>query len=213
METRDLVCIDENLSVDYCKFCGAIRVGHRWVPGGDFRDAIDNYVLHYLPARRCSDYVESYSILGHEYLTDPSWRSQLSINFKVKLRGFDKEIKLSKKVTIRLNPAVCPSCKMARSGDHKVLVRVRGAPVRELARSLLPVLDESANVAKSIIDIVEYKNGVDIYLSSKAAASRILRELKRVYRGTLKVDVSAEDVTVDSRGKHRKRVVYTVRVG
>lgn len=213
LETHRLLCIPDLIVFDYCKYCGSIRFGHRWLDGGELGEAINKYIELFMDSSHitvCKDsmgVVEDYWFIGAEPLTVPSWRTLYRVGFKFRLRDVDELVEQWYRVEVRARPTICPLCKDARGGDYHVLLQIRGASPSVLARRLGPLFERSGQVTGSIIDIVELSNGVDILLLDRGSASKILRELRKHYR--VRVKVTGEDVGVTSRGRLRRRQVIS----
>jgi nonsense-mediated mRNA decay protein 3 len=211
VKTFKLLCVPERLVFDYCKYCGSYRDGYRWVRGGELSDVVVKYASAVLSSvRPCRSEVESYKLVFLEPLTVPSWRTIVLARYAIKLRGVDRDVEQEYRVEVRANPTICPACKDARGGDYSVVVQVRGLPPADVARSLEALLDSDDRVRESIVDIVEYRNGVDLLLLDVGSARRLVKELKKKYIAVTRV--SGEDVGVTSTGKLRRRTIISVRI-
>ncbi len=212
VETTKLLCVPDRLDFDYCKYCGSMRLGHRWVEGGDLDEASGRYLRLYLEQRvtPCVDTVKGYRLASLTPLTEPSWRTIYSVVYEVELRGVDEPVRQEYRVEVRARPTICPMCKDARGGDYNVLLQLRGAEPSELARALEGLFNRSSQVVGSLVDIVELRNGVDMLLLDRGSASKILRELRKKYR--LSVRVTGEDVGTTSTGRLRRRLVISARI-
>ncbi len=204
-----MLCVPERVQFEYCKACGSIRIGYRWVEGGELGDAIARFVETYFSTRvaPCGGIVEEHRLVAAEPLTLPSWRTIYRLTYALKLRGVDEEAEKSYRVEVRAIPSLCPACKDARGGDYHVLLQIRGVPSAVLAEKLAPLFESSSQVTGSIIDVVEKKNGVDIMLLDRGSASKILRELKKYFK--VRTKVTGEDVGVTSTGRLRRRQVIS----
>jgi len=212
LETRRVLCVPDRVSFEYCKHCGSIRVGYKWVEGGELDAASSRFLRWYLSERvtPCSSDVAAYSLVSVEPVTTPSWRTIYRVTFSVKLWGIDSTVFVQYSVDVRAKPTICQACKDVRGGDYNVLLQVRGETPKKLAEILSPVIEASSQIMGSIVDIIEYSNGVDFLLLDRGSASKIVRQLKKHYR--LKVYSSGEDVGVTSRGRMRRRLVLSVHL-
>jgi len=203
-----LLCVPEKLFFDYCKSCGAVRIGYRWVEGGELPEAVQKYVEQVLASvKPCSSDVAAFALASATPLTVPSWRTIYLVKYRIELKGVDEVVEQSYRVEVRANPTICPMCKDARGGDYNVLLQIRGAPPAVLAEKLSGLFETSSQVTGSIIDIVEKRNGVDIMLLDRGSASKILRELRKHFKVSVKV--TGEDVGVTSNGRLRRRQVIS----
>lgn len=212
LETRRLVCVPEKIVFDYCKQCGSVRLGHRWLPGGEVGEASAVYLEKLLEERLrpCTGLVEELWIEGIEPVTVPSWRTMYRVIVAARLRGYDGVVRQDYLVEVRANPTLCPLCKDARGGEYNVLLQIRGVSPAELAKRLEGLLNTNDQVLGSLVDLVEKRNGVDMFLLDRGSASKIVRELKKHYR--VKVRVTGEDVGTTSTGLMRRRTVISVSV-
>ena len=209
LETRRLICLPARVEFDYCKQCGSIRVSHTWLPGGEPGEAAVRYLERVVASSKpCDPAVQSFRLVSIEPLTRPSWRTVLRVVIEAVIRGVDVPVSQSYNVEVYARPTLCPACKDARGGDYNVLLQLRGAKPAELAKRLEGLLNASEQVLGSIVDVIEYSNGVDIMLLDRGSASKIVRELRKWYR--LRVRVTGEDVGVTSRGRLRRRTVMSV---
>jgi len=212
LETTRLLCISDRLRFDYCKYCGSIRLGYRWVEGGDLEEAARKYIKWYIEnhVKPCTSVVKRYELVDIQASSIPSWRTTYILTFSFLLDGVDESVEQSYRVVVYANPTICPMCKDARGGDYNVLVQIRGAPPSRLASALSHLLNSNEHVVNNIVDIIELKNGADIFLSDRGSASRIIRELKKMFN--VKVIATSEDVGISSKGKMRRRLVYSIRL-
>jgi nonsense-mediated mRNA decay protein 3 len=207
VKLNKLLCVPQRLVFDYCRFCGAIRVGYRWLEGGELEEAVVRYAETVLASvKPCSDYVTSYKLARIEPLTEVSWRTMVRAHYSIQLSG-EVWVEQAYDVEVRANPSICPSCHMARGGDYNVVVQLRGKLSSELVRRIAKKLDE---LGGKVIDVVERDKGIDVLLEDRSAASRLLKELRKYAR--LRIKYSGEDVGVGSTGRLRRRLVISVRV-
>ncbi len=207
VKLNKLLCVPGTVSFDYCRFCGALRLGYRWVEGGELGEAVIEYARRALSSvKPCRPEVRGYELVELKPVTVPSWRTVVRARYRVELEG-GVAAEQEYTVEVRANPSICPSCHMARGGDYNVVVQLRGRLPPEAARKLAEKLDE---LSAKVVDVVERDGGVDILLEDRSAASRLLRELRKYAK--LKIRYSGEDVGVTSRGRLRRRLVISVRV-
>jgi len=215
ISTYRLLCIPEKIFFDYCKYCGSVRFGHRWVEAGELSEAVNQYVTLYFSSTErvkvCDSlrqYVEDYWFEEARPLTIPSWRTIYSVAFGFRLRGVDGPVRQEYRVEVRARPTICPLCKDARGGDYNVLLQIRGASPARIARALEKLFNSNSHVVGSIVDIIELNNGADILLLDRGSASRIVRELRKTFK--VRTNVTGEDVGVSSNGRLRRRQVISV---
>ncbi len=209
LEVNKLLCVPQRIDLPYCKFCGSVRIGFKWMPGGELAEVIPVYTKTVLSkVKPCMDIVGSYSLSELTPLTEVSWRTLFLATYEITLRNPEINVKQSYRVEVRAIPTICPSCHMARGGDYNVLMQIRGRMEPELVRALAVKLDE---LGGKVIDVVEQKHGIDLLLEDRSAASRLLKELRKYVRN-LRIKYTAEDIGMKSTGRLRRRLVISVRV-
>ncbi|AEM39229.1 NMD3 family protein [Pyrolobus fumarii 1A] len=211
LEERKLVEIPGRLDFEYCRSCGAIRYGYRWVEQLPLEEASRRYLELYLSERvkPAHALVEDVKIVNIEPLQYPSWRSVYRVVVEARLKGVEEPVRQEYVVEVRAVPSLCPACKNDRGGDYNVLVQVRGRIDAKLVEVLGRILD-SGRVAPWVVDIIEDKRGIDILLRDRGAASRIVSELSKYF--VVDVKRSAETVGMTSTGIERRRLTISVRV-
>jgi nonsense-mediated mRNA decay protein 3 len=206
-----LLCVPERIVFDYCKYCGSYRDGYRWVKGGELGEVVVKYASQVLSSvKPCRNEVKMYHLKLIEPLTTPSWRTFVLAKYDIVLEGVDRHVEQEYRVEVRANPTICPACKDSRGGDYSVVVQVRGLPPTDVAKSLESLFDSNDRVRDSLIDVIEYRNGVDLLLLDMGSARRLVKELKKKY--VVVTRVSGEDVGVTSTGKLRRRTIISVRI-
>ncbi|NPA04821.1 MAG: hypothetical protein GXO09_01820 [Crenarchaeota archaeon] len=212
LRTHRLLDIPERIEVEYCKYCGAYRYGHKWLPGGEPGEAAKSFIEKWgsekpKPLVRLS----SYRLVEARPETTPSWHTVFTLTYEADLEEAGVRLRQGYRVELYLRPTICPSCKNARGGDYDVVLQIR-APTSLLREvySELNRLSSDERVVGSIVDYAETRRGLDLYMDDKGAASRILSLLRRYFR--LRVRRTAETVGTTSTGLLRRRTVYSVRV-
>ena len=208
VKLNKLLCVPEHVKFEYCRFCGAIRLGYRWVEGGELEEAVIKSASAMLSkVKPCKSEVRGYRLVELTPVTQPSWLTVVTAVYEVELAGIDASVRQAYRVKVQAIPSICPSCHMARGGDYNVVVQIRGRITPELAARIGRKLDE---LGGKVIDVVERDNGVDVLLEDRSAAARLLREIRKYARASVKV--TGEDVGVTSTGRLRRRTVISVRI-
>ncbi len=212
LEEKKLADIPAKLEFEYCKSCGAIRYGHRWLEPSILEEASKRYLELYLGERLrpLHPLVEELRVADIEPLHTPSWRSLYRVVIEARLRGVEKPVRQEYVVEVRAIPSLCPACKNDRGGDYNVVVQVRGRLDNPRLVEVLGRVLDSERVAPWVVDVIEDKRGVDILLRDRGAANRIVSELSKHF--VLEVKRSAETVGITSTGVERRRLAISVRV-
>jgi len=211
LEERRLADIPERLVFEYCRSCGSFRYGYRWLESLPLEEASRRYLELYLSERLrpAHPLVESLRVASIEPIHKPSWRTLYKVTVEARLKGVEEPVRQDYIVEVRAVPSLCPACKNDRGGDYNVLVQVRGRVTPELVEVLARVLD-SDRVAPWVVDVIEGRNGFDILLRDRGAASRIVSEVSKHF--VVSVKKSAETVGITSRGLERRRLTISLRV-
>ncbi len=211
LETRRLAEIPEKLAFEYCRSCGSFRYGYRWLESLPLEEASRRYLEIYLSDRLkpAHPLVESLRVESLEPLHSPSWRTLYRVVVEARLKGVEEPVRQEYVVEVRAVPGLCPACRNERGGDYNVLLQVRGRLTPSLIEVLSRALD-SSRVAPWVVDVVEGKNGFDILLRDRGAASRIISEVSKYF--VVSVKKSAETVGITSTGVERRRLTISLRV-
>jgi nonsense-mediated mRNA decay protein 3 len=200
------------VQAEVCRYCGAVRLGHRWLDsGGTFEGVLELVVGHLAPRLRPVEPLARVEVAGYRLVTQANWTTRLIL----RLRGYTPEghvVEAEAPLTVRLEPSICPRCKTQVSGEYQVLVQIR-AP-RSMRGSLRPVVEEAlerAGVAGDLIEVVESRDGVDAYLTHRGAASRLISALRRLAPASVS-GPHREYVGLTSTGRRRTRDTYVVRL-
>lgn len=210
---RKLLCVSPEVKVLYCRVCGAIKTGHKWIDGGDIREAIEKFIKDYFidVIKPCSDQIRDYKLSSFHFVTEPSWRTRVKLYFEILINNLDTPITQDYNVIIRLVPSLCAVCHMFRGGDYNVLVQLRGLGADSLYNIIEEILSKNTSIAQRTIDILDRgKKGLDILFYERGVASRFIRELAKKY--IVKAKYTAETVGIQSTGRMRRRLVISVRL-
>ncbi|GEM_PF-1926958 len=215
LDHKKPLCIQEKVEFDYCRICGAYKIGYKWYDGGELLDAIMEFVDKYYSENGpgveiCDETLSSYTLENTILITEASWRTIVELVYSFTFTESEIKITMPYRVEVRAKPTLCPTCKNVRGGDYNVLVQLRGETPKNLAKILTRLFEKNRQISNSIVDIVELPNGVDIYLLDRGSASKIVSLLKRHYK--LSIKKTGEDVTITSTGLNRRRLIISVRL-
>ncbi len=198
--------IPKQLESHVCRYCGSIRISGRWRRVNSFNEAIETLVYSGLSKLKPSYPLERVIIRSIRYKTKPDWRTRLDVEIVGVYRGIS--IIDDAEVIVRLKPSICPSCKIKLSGEYDVLVQIRGAYVEE--DQIIRLLSNAGLLGRTI-DIIQSKDGLNVYLEDMGAASKLARLLEKRYK--VKISrVEHEHVGLTRKGKKRSRKTLTIRI-
>ena len=205
--------IPKRLEFGYCRSCGGIRIGYQWVAGGDVGEAALKFVEEWFKTHSiCSnvDRISDCEIVNVRPITVPSWRTVVDVVIKFSVKGLEESVERSYSVEVYARPTLCEQCKTIRGGDYNVLVQIRGKIDEELAYVVGRLVEGNEQIASSLVDVVEDKNGVNIFLLDRGAASKLVSEIAKHYEVSIRR--TREIVGVTSTGVTRYRMVYSLRI-
>ncbi len=204
----ELVRLEQNTYYfDLCKVCGSLKVGYRWIDTNDFESAIDYIINNFIPDKiKPAKGIRELRIDGYDYVTTPSWHTDIDIIVSGKYGIADFRVPL--RITIYFRPTKCPRCIMYDSREYEALVQIRGIHVKELKKILEEEFVKEPRLGRDYIEAIETKNGVDIYFYSHGAARKLARRLSHRLGMNIKENY---EITGTRSGKQRTRLHISLR--
>ncbi len=209
LKRNKLLDLPERTSFDYCRSCGSARIGFRWVPTEDIEDASIKHLEYLVSTAKTHEVVERYTVRSITPLTKPSWHTLFRVRVAFTLKGVEEEVTQDYNIEVYARPSLCPACADAHGGDYNVLLQVRGE-MRDKLQEILDRIFSSPRGWINLVDVVETKDGVDIYLRDRGVAEQIIREIRK--HTTVEVKRSSEDVGVTRTGRMRRRLTISLRI-
>lgn len=211
VEREDLVDVEENLSIDVCVSCGAVKIG-------GWRDIGLYHALDQLLEERVEINEKLENTVGsveiQEELPD---RVEATLSVTGTLGG--RKVVVTEPVSIQVLRGVCSRCGKAAGGYYEAIIQVR-ARDREVSEAevetALDVAEELLRSAQGgggettfVSRLEEVDGGVDLYLGDSALA----RELANRVKDRFGADISDSASLVGERDGHEiYRVTYLVRL-
>jgi len=192
---------------EVCRFCGRVRVGGRWVEAGSFHAILETVVPYIVGRLRPVEPLEFVSLEEWEAITEPDWRTRLVLRLAATYQGL--RVTLHAETAVELEPSICPICEVRQSGEYDTVVQLRGLPSEELRRLTEQALQESM-IWESLVDVVESRDGIDVYFTHRGAANRFVKAVTRLR--SARVQGPLHEVVGSTRtGKIRTRKTFIVR--
>ncbi len=208
LKRGEIISVDrKELRIDFCKVCGAVRIGHKWVETRSFEEALETIAYEVLPRHiKRGLGVEELGIGGYELVTKASWRTIVRIYVKGKYggAGFTSPVDF----VVYLNPVKCPRCIMVESGEYEAVLQIRGISRRELEKVLAKEFSRDERLRNDLVDVIENENGLDLYFFNHGAARKLARKLAS--RFNLRIKENYEVAGMRS-GKQRARLIISLK--
>jgi len=208
LKRGEIISVDKKeLRIDFCKVCGATRIGHKWVDTHSFEEALKTIAYEVLPRHIAKGPgVEDLGVEGYELVTKASWRTIVRIYVNGKFGG--AEFTYPVDFVIYLNPIKCPRCIMVESGEYEAVVQIRGIPRKELEKVLVKEFSRDERLRNDLVDVIENEKGLDLYFFNHGAARKLARKLAS--RFDLRIKENYEIAGMRS-GKQRARLFISLK--
>ncbi len=201
------------LKVVQCPRCGSYKFQGRWYPAPDeTQEAIIAAIFQasFQPRQEIEYYrVEDVST---SHLQDNGLYAKIRLVAKPKL--LDKEYSMDYLIPLRVDYQLCPSCFRKAAKVPQAIIQIRSWKGR-LSRDEKEVVEDllasvGKELAESIIEVEERREGIDLKLTDQHVARSIAAKL----RATLGARVIESHTVVGRRsdGKPRTRLTLSVRI-
>lgn len=199
--------VKKEIRVDFCKVCGAVRIGYKWIDTNGFNEALHQIVYNQLKELvKPGIGVDDLRIDGYELVTSASWRTVVRVYFRGIYGG--KEFVYPLDFIVYLNPTKCPRCKMIESGEFEAVVQIRDVHVKDLEKALEKIFSRDKRLRQDLVDYIEVKNGIDIYFYNHGAARKLSRKLSNMLGLVIKENY---EVAGMRSGKQRARLYVSLK--
>ncbi|RLG82417.1 MAG: hypothetical protein DRO40_07710 [Thermoprotei archaeon] len=208
IKRNELVKLKETqLKFDFCKICGSVKIGYKWVSTNGFEEAINAIVEKYIPTIIVSGIgVENISITGYELKSMASWHTVINIKMKGVYGG--KEFTIDKDIELYLNPVKCPRCIMFDSREFEAVIQIRGFSMKKIAKLIDRELRLDNRLARDLIEVIETGDGVNLYFFNHGAARKLARKLSSKLGAVIH---ESYEVAGTRSGKQRARLYISLK--
>ncbi|OYT39088.1 MAG: hypothetical protein B6U89_04740 [Desulfurococcales archaeon ex4484_58] len=208
MKRGELVVVNErNLYIELCRSCFSVRIGYKWRESTGFDDAIEQVVYSVLKNKvKPGEGVSNLTINDYELITTPSWRTIVRVYFRGVYGG--KEFEYPIDFTIYFKPVKCPRCKMIDSGEFEAVVQIRGIDSKLLDKIFEKIVSRDRRFVENIVDIIETRNGVDLYFYDHGTARKMAKQLSKYLKLRIKENY---EVTGMRSGVSRARLYISLK--
>ncbi|MCE4600274.1 MAG: 60S ribosomal export protein NMD3 [Desulfurococcales archaeon] len=207
-EKYGVASLPSTVRVEACRYCGAVRLGGRWIHASSFHEAVEAIARYVVERTKPVEPLEDVELAGIEYESSPNWTTRLTLHLASHYRGVTITGRAG--ILVQIKSSICPVCKIRVSGEYDTVLQIRGARGEALRRGVEEGL-ANAGLQEQLVDIIESRDGIDVYFTNKGAARKLARELSRRFKARL-YEVVHETVGVDSSGRRRSRKTLVLRI-
>jgi NMD protein affecting ribosome stability and mRNA decay len=171
------IAIPKRLDLARCKRCGKLRErASEWIEDDD----IEGFVMRQLSEAIKGNFKEMELATGDQFQREISIKPYRQDEFEAKVEIRLGDFLLEKECTIHVSPIFCGNCERARSGYYTSILQLRGDFDREKVITEIRDMVNSMNDQYSFVTKVERdKKGADVYIGSKKAADKVVRQLAK----------------------------------
>ncbi|MDD3083471.1 MAG: 60S ribosomal export protein NMD3 [Candidatus ainarchaeum sp.] len=190
-----------------CKYCLKLLFKNKWV---DFNDesiakeiALNVNIIKELKQPKIFIELEKKSRLDYKAL--------------IQVRGLLSKtlVEREKEINFQLRETTCDSCMKLNASYREAILQLRAKSEKDsfemlqLTKNLLKkeMLKDSLSGTSNII---KTKNGFDLWIGSKKAASKVSRELARIYN--VKIIVSKKLIGEEKSGERKYRHTFCIKI-
>jgi len=210
-EVKGPELIPNTIEAEVCRYCGAVRLGFKWVETeGSFESIIMKVIEHEIrKVAEKSGVINNIELKDVIFETEPNWTTRLVLVLAGTVRS--EKVEWKKPTTVRLNPSICPKCITKISGEYDTVVQLRGDLRPEILERDIIDLIERTVILNDLIDIIRHKEGVNVYFSHIGAARKFIKIILKKYEASWKGPYR-EIIGTNSSGKNRTRNTFVVRI-
>ncbi|MCD6428624.1 MAG: hypothetical protein J7L12_03300 [Desulfurococcales archaeon] len=205
---RSIIKLPNTIKITICPVCGSVYYKGSWIRlAGDLSDVLEYLINnYYLTSGRNSVY-SGFTDVSVKVINIDEGKAYLSVKGTYK----GTEISHEYAVNMRVDKRLCPRCTKVRGRHFEAIVQIRSeVPIRpEVVERISLVLSRMKGLEENIVEVKEYRDGVDIKLLSQSVARHLANILKREFAA--KIIQTWKDSGYVSGKKHSKLTI-SVRV-
>ena len=208
VKERSIIKLPNIIRIIICPLCGSVYYKGSWTKLGNDLGEVLEYLInnYYLTSGRSTVY-DGFTDVSVEVINIDEGKVYLSVKGTYKGTEISHEYAVSIKVVRRL----CPKCAKVRGRHFEAVVQIRSeVPIRpEVVERISLVLSRMRGLEDNIVEVKEYRDGVDIKLLSQSVARHLANILRREFAA--KIIQTWKDSGYISGKKHAKLTI-SVRV-
>ncbi|MCD6340765.1 MAG: hypothetical protein J7L51_02300 [Desulfurococcales archaeon] len=205
---RSIIKLPNTIKITICPVCGSVYYKGSWIKLGDDLSEVLEYLInnYYLTSGRGAIY-DGFTDVSVKVININEGKAYLSVKGTYK----GTEISHEYAVNIRVVKRMCPKCTKVRGRHFEAVVQIRSeVPIRsEVVERISLVLSRMKGLEENIVEVKEYRDGVDIKLLSQSVARQLANILKREFAA--KITQTWKDSGYVS-GRKRSKLTISVRV-
>lgn len=200
LEERDLLDVPEEITVERCEHCGAVKLGMDWVQVDDEKDLVYRVLDHEIEG-------EDVEAVGFREV-DEGFAVRLMVTSEVD----GKEMRQELTTRIAFEEGQCDVCAKFHGGYYEYKIQLRGEA--DLDEALGTVMERAATVTEHdrenfVSNVEELDGGYDLYASSREMAEELLKVLREQYDLTEK---RSKELIGEEEGQRVYRSVVSARI-
>ncbi len=197
----------KKIRVFVCRHCKKLLFGNKWI---DFRYAeIGEEIAAHVKTIK--------ELKKPEIVVELEQKSDLDYCALIQIRGYlgKNLVEREKAIDFRVRETTCDSCMKLNSDYREAIIQLR-TKTDESLESLFEVTknllerEKSKDALSGISKMVEIKNGYDLWIGSKKAASKVVRELSKIF-GTRAI-VSKKLIGEEKTGERKYRHTFCIKL-
>lgn len=216
LDRLDLVSAPDELTIDYCGRCGAVKRGEEWVDveARDHTDLAIDAVTEALAV-----HVRAQDV---QWSVDPEQVDATTIRVHCHFSGVIRDTPIAEDVTVRVNLAggTCTRCGHIAGDYYASIVQLRAdgrdprpdeiETARTVAEEVVEAMEATGDRNAFITEAGEVTGGLDLKVSTTKIGRKISRKVTEQLGGTM--STSETLVTEDEDGNEVYRVTYLLRL-
>jgi len=209
LSEHNLVDAPDEIVVEHCKRCDAVRFRGLWVEQDDV--LIRSLVKSKIKARDLSD-------MNIETLLSPIGNGTTLAEVKINGKLNGREIAIEKEILLKPRNMLCDSCMKIGSDYFEATVQIRFGenPTPVQVKDKVAAVEKFLRTEKrrdalaEIVSVRKDRKGADLLIGSKHAAKVAAQFLAKKAGTKIKTSFSVKGI--DSSGKQKKKFTFCVRV-
>ncbi len=205
---RSIIKLPNIIRIIICPLCGSVYYKGSWTRLGSDLSEVLEYLInnYYLTSGRDAVY-DGFTDVSVKVINIDEGKAYLSVKGVYK----GTEISHDYAINIRVVKRLCPKCTKVRGKHFEAVVQIRSeVPIRpEVVEKISLVLSRTRGLEGNIVEVKEYRDGVDIKLLSQSVARHLANILRREFAA--KIIQTWKDSGYISGKKHAKLTI-SVRV-